>query len=103
MTDAEDKATCEEIKNYILKFGSLATLAGAVFAYKLRGYKWRAPVPPILANTFVVPFVLLYAYGICPLWFSFLTVSAGELLSCGLLGVLLLLTLEKYKTHIFGN
>ncbi len=84
-------------------FGSLATLAGAVLTYKLRAYKWLAPVPPILANTIVVPFVLLYAYGIRPLWFSFLTVAAGELLSCGLLGMLLLLTLEKYKTHIFGN
>ena len=84
-------------------FGSLATLAGAVLTYQLRAYKWLAPVPPILANTIVVPFVLLYAYGIRPLWFSFLTVAAGELLSCGLLGMLLLLTLEKYKTHIFGN
>jgi len=84
-------------------FGSLATLAGAIFTYKLRSHKWLAPVPPILANTIVVPFVLLYAYGIRPLWFSFLTVAAGELLSCGLLGILLLLTLEKYKTYIFRN
>lgn len=84
-------------------FGSLATLAGAIFTYKLRNHKWLAPVPPILANTIVVPFVLLYAYGIRPLWFSFLTVAAGELLSCGLLGILLLLTLEKYKTYIFRN
>ncbi len=84
-------------------FGSLATLIGAVFTYKLRAHKWLAPIPPVIANMIIVPFVLLYAYGIKPLWFSFLTVTAGEILSCGVLGMLLLFTLEKYKTHIFKN
>jgi Predicted membrane protein len=84
-------------------FGSLATLIGAVFTYKLRAHKWLAPIPPVIANMIIVPFVLLYAYGIKPLWFSFLTVTAGEILSCGVLGMLLLFTLEKYKAHIFKN
>ena len=84
-------------------FGSLATLIGAVFTYRLRQHKWMAPIPPIVANMIIVPFVLLYAYGIRPLWFSFLTVTAGEIISCGLLGMLLLFTLEKYKTHIFQS
>lgn len=84
-------------------FGSLATLIGALFTYRLRSYKWLAPIPPIIANMIIVPFVLLYAYGIKPLWFSFLTVTAGEIISCGILGMLLLLTLEKYKTIIFKN
>ena len=84
-------------------FGSLATLIGAIFTYKLRSHKWLAPIPPIIANMIIVPFVLLYAYGIRPLWFSFLTVTAGEILSCGVLGMLLLFTLEKYKTHIFKD
>lgn len=82
-------------------FGSLATLAGAVFTYKLRKYKWLAPVPPIAANMIVVPVVLLYAYGIRPLWLSFITVTAGEIISCGVLGMLLLYTLEKYRTQLF--
>lgn len=82
-------------------FGSLATLAGAVFTYKLRKYKWLAPVPPIAANMIVVPIVLLYAYGIRPLWLSFITVTAGEIISCGVLGMLLLYTLEKYRTQLF--
>lgn len=77
-------------------FGSLATLAGAVFTYKLRRYKWLAPLPPIIANALVVPFVLLYAYGIKPLWLSFITVTIGEIISCGVLGMLLLFTLNKY-------
>ena len=82
-------------------FGSLATLIGALCTYKLRRYKWLAPVPPIVANMIIVPFVLLYAYGVKPLWFSFVTVTAGEIISCGILGMLLLLTLEKYKSRIF--
>jgi uncharacterized membrane protein len=84
-------------------FGSLATLVGAVFTYKLRRHKWLAPIPPIVANMIVVPLVLLYAYGIRPLWFSFLTVTIGEVISCGVLGMLLLFALEKYKGHLFGN
>ena len=82
-------------------FGTAATLLGAVFTYLLRRHKWLAPLPPILANTVIVPFVLLYAYGIRPLWLSFLTVGAGEVISCGILGMLLLSLLQKYRRHIF--
>lgn len=82
-------------------FGSLATLAGAIFTYKLRKYKWLAPVPPIVANAIVVPFVLLYAYGISPLWLSFITVTIGEIISCGVLGMVLLFALEKYRGRLF--
>ena len=49
----------------------------------------------------MVPLVLKYAYGIQPLWFSFLTVTAGEILSCGVLGLLLAFALDKYKNRIF--
>ena len=82
-------------------FGSLATLIGAVFTRKLRKYKWLAPVPPIVANAVIVPFVLLYAYGIQPLWFSFITVTVGEIISCGILGMLLLFALQKYAGRLF--
>lgn len=84
-------------------FGSLATLIGAVLTYLLRRSKWLAPIPPIAANTFMIPYVLLYAYGIRPLWFSFITVAIGEIISCGFLGMLLLFTLNKYRTKIFLN
>lgn len=83
-------------------FGSAATLIGAYLTYKLRQFKWFAPFPPIAANAIVVPFVLKYAYGIEPLWFSFLTVTAGELISCGLLGMILLFSLQKYASKIFN-
>lgn len=82
-------------------FGTLATLAGAVLTRLLRKNKWLAPVPPIVANTVIVPFVLYYAYGIRPLWLSFITVGAGEILSCGILGMILLGVLNKYQKYIF--
>lgn len=83
-------------------FGSLATLLGAVGTYLLRRVKWLAPLPPIAANTIIVPFVLYYAYripGSIP--YFMLTVGIGEILSCGVLGMLLLFVLQKYKKYIF--
>lgn len=82
-------------------FGSLATLIGAIITHTLRKYKWAAPIGPIISNAIIVPFVLLYAYGIQPLWFSFVTVTIGEIISCGLLGMLLLFTLEKHRNTLF--
>ena len=82
-------------------FGTLATLIGAVFTYLLRKNKWLAPVPPISANTLIVPFVLYYAYGIKPLWFSFITVGVGEIISCGFLGLILLNIVRKYSKYLY--
>ena len=84
-------------------FGTLATLIGAVLTYKLRKFKWLAPAPPIISNAIIIPFVLLYAYGIRPLWLSFITVTMGEIISCGLLGMILLLALEKYRSRLFPS
>lgn len=84
-------------------FGSLATLIGAVGTYMLRS---RKPVfgtlPPIIANTIIVPFVLRYAYGILlPVPFMMLTVGIGEVLSCGVLGMILYVILNKNRNAIF--
>ena len=77
-------------------FGSLATLIGAVLTYVLRKHKIIALLPPILSNTIIVPFVLVYAYGIeGTVWLFMLTVGLGELLSCGVLGYFLGEILEK--------
>ncbi len=85
-------------------FGPIATLIGALGTYALRRRgSILAPLPPIAANVLVVPFVLRYGYGIRPLWFSFFTVAAGEILSCGVLGLLLLLVLTKYRNQLFPN
>ena len=85
-------------------FGSIATLIGAVFTYKLRGNKWLAPVPPILANMIIVPFVLYYGYGVnLPIPLMMLTVGAGEVISCGVFGMIILTALYKTGTAIFGK
>ena len=82
-------------------FGSLATLIAALGTWKLRNHKWLAPLPPIIANAVIIPPVLLFAYSIKPLRFSFLTVTLGEILSCGVLGMLLLFALQKYAKNLF--
>ena len=84
-------------------FGSLATLIGALFTYLLRNQsKYLAPVPPIVANILIIPFVLRYAYGIAlPIPFMMLTVGIGEIISCGVLGMIVYVTLKKYQYRIF--
>ena len=84
-------------------FGSLATLIGACGTYALRKQnKFLAPVSPIVANTIVVPLVLFYGYGVnIPIPIQMLTVGLGEVLSCGVLGMILLFALEKYRGVIF--
>lgn len=83
-------------------FGSLATLTGAVGSYLLRKKRWAVCIPPIAANTLVIPWVLRYAYGfeqIIP--YMMLTVGIGEVLAVGVLGNLLLLSLERYRNVLF--
>ncbi|MCD8225616.1 MAG: QueT transporter family protein [Clostridiales bacterium] len=83
-------------------FGSIATLIGALGSYGLRGNRWLVRVPPILSNTVIIPWVLHYAYGsedLIP--FMMLTVGIGEILAIGVLGNLLLVTLECYRGLIF--
>ncbi|MBO4800233.1 MAG: QueT transporter family protein, partial [Lachnospiraceae bacterium] len=62
--------------------------------YLLRKYKYAIPVPTILANAFIVPFVLIYGYGEpLPYWYLFGTVGAGEVISAGALGIILMTAL----------
>ena len=81
-------------------FGSLATLIGAVFSYLLRRNRFLVPVPPILANVLIVPFVLRYGYGVVlPIPLMMLTVGIGEVISCGVLGLSILFAMERYKRY----
>lgn len=84
-------------------FGSMATLIGAIFTYLLRNQnKYLAPLPPIIANTIIVPFVLRYAYSIMlPIPLMALTVGIGEFLSCGVLGMVVYTALAKYQYRLF--
>ncbi|MCR5279086.1 MAG: QueT transporter family protein [Lachnospiraceae bacterium] len=99
-------------------FGSLATLIGAVCTYLIAhgrkketdpGFypagnlrKWLSPIPPIIANMVIVPQVLIHVYELeGTLWFFTLTVGAGEVISCFVLGMILLFALDKRKEAIF--
>ena len=86
-------------------FGSLATLIGAFFTWTMRkAHPFLAPVPPILANTLIIPFVLRYAYQIPDsIPYLMLTVGIGEVIACGVLGLLLYYALRGSKSLIFRN
>lgn len=86
-------------------FGSLATLIGAVGTRLLRSSPKIAWIPPVVSNMIIVPLVLIHVYnvpdvsvtipftqtivsesGFFPLM---ITVGIGEIISCGILGLLL--------------
>lgn len=90
-------------------FGSLATLLAAFFTRiltkKIKNDKLRrfiAPIPPVLINTAVIPFLLSYVYNLEGTVFLLaITVFLGETISAGILGILLYGLLKKYERHIF--
>ena len=83
-------------------FGTLATFLGAVGSFALRKNRWLCALPPIISNMLIIPFILTYAYHIpggVPLFM--LTVGLGELISCMVLGQLLLQVLLPLRDKIF--
>ena len=86
-------------------FGSLATLIGAWGGYKLRTNRWLVPVPTIISNTLIIPFVLRYAYGVVDMAIPLIMLSifAGEVIGCYILGELLGTALLSRRTRIFGK
>ncbi len=79
-------------------FGSLATLIGALFTRILRKRKYLATIPPVIANTLIIPPVLKFVY--CfndAIWFIYVTVFIGEILSCTLLGSAIIAFISKRK------
>lgn len=83
-------------------FGSVATLIGALGSYALRRHTWLVPIPPIVSNMIIVPFVLRFAYGATDAFpFMIATVGAGEIISCYLLGMILYGALKKVNHSLF--
>ena len=81
-------------------FGSIATLIGAILARVLRRIpeklKLIATLPTVLANAFIVPFVIINAYGSTDsYWFLFVTVALGELVTATGVGTLLYYNLKR--------
>ena len=71
-------------------FGSLATLIGAVGTRLLKNKPLLAWIPPVLSNMAIIPIILIKVYGVPDAWwFLLLTIGAGEIISCGVLGLLL--------------
>ena len=85
-------------------FGTIATLIGVIGARLLRRIWWLTPLPTVVSNTLIVPFVLAYAYhaedGIP---FLMLTVGIGEVISAYVLGIALYFALRKNARYIFKN
>lgn len=79
-----------------IALGTLATLIGAVGTRMIgKIHLTLTPIPPILANTIIVPWVLKYGYGIdggIPYFMA--TVGIGEVISCGVLGLILLYAIK---------
>ena len=91
-------------------FGSLATLLAAVGVYligKCIGTRPKlgavlAGLPAVVANTLIVPPILKFAYGFPgSVWYFYLTVCIGEMISAWLLGALVYAALYKRREKIF--
>lgn len=84
-------------------FGSLATLIGAVLGYLLRGNRWLVPIPAVVANALIIPFVLRYGYGITdiPIALEMVYILAGEVVGCYILGEVLATILMPHKNRLF--
>ncbi len=93
-------------------FGSLATFIGAVGTRLLRKKPLLAWIPPVVSNAAIVPIVLMKVYGVADvavfgktfvgsaLWpMLVVTVGIGEVIACGILGLVLYKALS--KTNIF--
>ena len=81
-------------------FGTLATLLGAIGTFLLRKNKWLAPLPPILANTMILPPVLATVYSGATIPVFILTVGLGEIVCCGILGEILVFFMKKYQSKL---
>ena len=90
-------------------FGTLATLLGAVGSYllgkaakRLAWMKFLVPVPPVLSNAFIIPWILKTAYGLKDAyWYLAATVGIGEIISCGVLGMALMYALMPIRNVLF--
>ena len=85
-------------------FGSIATLIGALGTWLLRKNLYIAWIPPVLSNAIIVPFILIYVYGATDAyWYLVLTVGAGEVISCGVLGLIFAKAMKKPLRLLFPD
>ena len=86
-------------------FGSLATLVGAygtLLICRKKLNRFLLSIPPIVSNTVVIPLILKFSYGFNGgLLYFFVTVALGEIISCGVLGMLLFSSLKNKSDYLF--
>ena len=86
-------------------YGSVATLVSAFASFLIRKKKFLVPIPPILINAFAVPAIYAFMLGFDepPFWRSVIMVGLGEAVTCGVLGIALMLGLEDYRDKLFPS
>lgn len=89
-------------------FGSAATLFAAYLSYQLKENKFLVPIPPILINSIVIPWIIkatatTASLEVSPIPIMMLSVGVGQLVSAGILGMILLFALEKVEHILFKN
>lgn len=81
---------------YDIIFGSLATLIGALLAMLCKRLPYISSVPTVIANAVIIPAVLILSgvgvWGEYP--FFALTVGIGEIISCTILGSVLIFVIR---------
>lgn len=85
---------------YDLIFGTLATFIGAYAAGYMKKLKYAAFIPTVISNSAIIPAVLIFSgvggWDIFP--YLSLTVGVGELISCGILGGILIRSIDKHRS-----
>lgn len=85
-------------------FGTLATLIGAIGTGLMRktkksGIAW---IPPVVSNVLIIPPVLVWVYGVKTAYpLLLLSVAAGEVIACGLLGRLVMQAARRLEHKSF--
>ncbi|HHT50937.1 MAG TPA: QueT transporter family protein [Eubacteriaceae bacterium] len=74
-------------------FGSVATLIAALITYRIKD-KRLVPLPSIISNAIIIPFVLKQVLGI-PYFINMAWVGIGQIIACYGLGYPLLIFIEK--------
>ena len=92
-------------------FGTIASLLGALGTHRiaklLKGRKvmpYLLAVPPIFANACIIPWVLKVAYHLSETyWYFFITVGLGEVISCGVFGIILYFSVKPFANSLFRH
>lgn len=84
---------------YDIVFGTLATLIGLIFTRVIKKHIYLSSIPTIVSNMIIIPAVLVLSgvggWKLFP--YFMLTVGAGEVISCGILGTVLAVNIKKHR------